>query len=326
MVSSSPDIDKNFIALKQDLIESGLIRSVTRTSAPITSIWWKTGAPDWEGKPDNVSIIFSAVTTDVDFAKTFGIKLLSGKDFSGTPIDSSMMLLNKAAVDAMGLKDPVGKELRYAQSKFTILGVTENVIMESPFKAVDPMMVFYEGARSSTVSIRLTQNVELKRALASIESIFNNHNPEFPFDYQFVDQEFGKKFLTENLINRITNIFAGLAIFLCCMGLAGLASFTIEKRTREIGIRKVLGASVRQLLALISTEFLKLVLIAFLIAVPLTWWLMHNWLENYIYHVDISIWLFAIVGFIVLLLALIVVSANTVKTAMNNPVTSLRTE
>ena len=159
-----------------------------------------------------------------------------------------------------------------------------------------------------------------------METIFKKYNPAVPFEYKFVDQEFGKKFLAEELISRITNIFAGLAIFICCIGLAGLASFTIEKRIREIGIRKVLGASLQQLLMLISKEFLRLVLIAFIIAVPLTWWFMSNWLEKYAYRVNISIWLFVSVGAVILLLTLLVVSLNTIGAAIRNPVKSLRTE
>jgi len=159
-----------------------------------------------------------------------------------------------------------------------------------------------------------------------METIFKKYNPAYPFDYQFVDQEFQKKFLTEELIGKLTNIFSGLAIFICCLGLAGLASFTIEKRVREIGVRKVLGASVQQLLMLISKEFLKLVIIAFIIAVPLTYWAMSNWLNKYDYRIDISIWLFAFVGVAMFLLTLIVVSLNTIRAAMSNPVKSLRTE
>ena len=162
--------------------------------------------------------------------------------------------------------------------------------------------------------------------MASIETIFKKYNPAYPFEYQFVDKEFGKKFLTEDLISKLSNIFAALAIFICCIGLAGLAAFTIEKRIREIGIRKVLGASVQQLLLLISKEFLKLVLIAFVIAVPLTWWFMHNWLQKYEYRTTISVWMFAIVGLVILALTLVVVSTNTISAAMRNPIKSLRTE
>jgi ABC-type antimicrobial peptide transport system permease subunit len=159
-----------------------------------------------------------------------------------------------------------------------------------------------------------------------METIFKTYNPSVPFDYQFADKEFGKKFITEELISKLTNIFAGLAIFICCIGLAGLASFTIEKRIREIGIRKVLGSSVQQILLLISKEFLRLVSIAFIIAVPLTWWAMNSWLQKYEYRIHISIWLFVVVGFLILLLTLTVVSLNTLRAARANPVKSLRTE
>jgi ABC-type antimicrobial peptide transport system permease subunit len=168
--------------------------------------------------------------------------------------------------------------------------------------------------------------VQPKKALGSIESIFKKFNPAYTFEYQFVDKEFEKKFLNENLVSKLSNIFAALAIFICCIGLAGLAAFTIEKRIREIGIRKVLGASIQQLLMLISKEFLRLVLIAFLIAVPLTWWFMHSWLQKYEFRVSISVWMFGIVGLVILLLTLMVVSANTISAAIRNPVKSLRTE
>jgi ABC-type antimicrobial peptide transport system permease subunit len=223
------------------------------------------------------------------------------------------MLLNKAAVEAMGVKNPIGMQMNYGR-KYTVIGITDNIVMETPFKPVDPMMVYYDPASSNSLSIRLNEGIAPQKALASIEKIFKNYNPAYPFEFKFVDEEFNKKFLAEELISKLTNIFAGLAIFICCIGLAGLASFTIEKRIREIGIRKVLGATVRQLLMLISKEFLQLVLIAFIIAVPLTWWLMDNWLGKYTYHTNISIWLFAIVGAMILLLTLAVVSMNTVRT------------
>lgn len=324
-IPGSQDTQKNFAAIKQDLLQTGLISSVTRTLSPITQIFWKSPGPGYAGKPANQNIIFSGLTTDNDFAKTMSIKMLAGRDFSGTPADTASMLLNKAAVEAMGLKNPVGMKMSYGKD-FTVIGVTDNVIMESPFKPVDPMMIYYDPGNSNNIGIRLNNNIPPKKALASIETIFKKYNPSSPFEYQFVDQEFEKKFLSENLISKLSNIFAGLAIFICCIGLAGLASFTIEKRIREIGIRKVLGATVQQLLMLISKEFLKLVLIAFVIAVPLTWWFMHNWLQKYEYRVNISVLMFGIVGLVILLLTLFVVSVNTMSAAMRNPVKSLRTE
>lgn len=326
MIPSTPDVSKNYVVIKQELLKTGMVNSVTRTFSPITEVWWKSPAPDWKGKPADAQIIVTGFSTDVDFTKTMGVKVLQGKDFFGLPSDSSTMMLNQAAVIAMGLKNPIGMEMRYGPKTYTVTGVTGNVVMESPFKPVEPMMIFYRPNQSNIVDIRLNQKAELPKALHSIETVFKTYNPSVPFEYEFADQEFGKKFITEELISKLTNIFAGLAIFICCIGLAGLASFTIEKRIREIGIRKVLGSSVQQILLLISKEFLQLVLIAFVIAVPIAWWAMNSWLQKYDYRIDISLWLFVAVGLGILLLTLIVVSLNTLRAATSNPVKSLRSE
>jgi putative ABC transport system permease protein len=325
MIPSTPDTDKSFTAIKHDLLTSGIITDVTRTSSPITEVWWNTGAPDYDGKPANAQIIMGGLGTDVDFAKTMGVKILQGHDFTGTPADSSSMMLNKAAVDAMKLKNPVGMQMRYGKN-YTIIGVTDNVIMTSPFEPAYPMMMVYDPNNSSMNTMRIKTGVPAEKALAVLETVFKKYNPSVPFEYKFVDQEFQKKFITEELISKLANIFSMLAIFICCLGLAGLASFTIERRFREIGVRKVLGASVQQLLILISKEFLKLVAIAFVIAVPLTYWLMTHWLENYKYRVNINLWLFFVVGISMFALTLVVVSFNTLKAAMANPVESLRSE
>ena len=325
MIPASPDVNKNFAAIKQELLNTAMVSSITRTLSPITEIWWRQPAPDWEGKPASANILFTGQLADVDYVKTMGIKMLQGKEFSGTPSDSAAVMLNKAAVEVMGLKNPLGIQLRNGTS-YTVIGVINNVVMGSPFEAVDPMMIYFNSTNANSVSVRLNSSAELSKALSSIETVFKKYNPSYPFEYTFVDKEFEKKFITEDLIKKLTNIFSWLAIFICCIGLAGLASFTIEKRFKEIGIRKVLGASVQQVLALISKEFLKLVFIAFLIAVPLTWWLMNNWLQNYTYRVAISAWMFGIVGSLVLLLTLLVVGLNTIKAAIENPVKSLRTE
>ncbi len=325
MIPSTPDTDKSFAAIKHELLASGIITGVTRTSSPITEVWWNTGAPDYDGKPANSQIIMGGLGTDVDFAKTMRVKMLQGHDFTGTPADSSSMMLNKAAVDAMKLKNPIGMQMRYGRT-YTITGVTDNVIMTSPFEPAYPMLIVYDGNNSSTNTMRIKNGVPAQKAIALLETVFKKYNPSVPFEYKFVDQEFQKKFITEKLISKLTNIFSALAIFICCLGLAGLASFTIEKRFREIGVRKVLGASVQQLLMLISKEFLKLVLIAFVIAVPLTYWLMTNWLKNYKYRININSWLFVIVGVVMFALTLVVVSLNTIRAATANPVKSLRTE
>jgi putative ABC transport system permease protein len=325
MIPTSEDIQKKYAVIKQELIQTGIISAVTRTMSPITDIWWRQPAPDWEGKPADANIIFSGQTADIDFTKTMGIKVISGTDFKGSPSDTIGVLLNKAAVQVMGLKDPLGMQLRLGRT-YTVIGVTDNVVMGSPFTPVDPMMVYFNPGASNFVSIRLNKDAELKRSLSSIETIFKKHNPSVPFEYQFVDEEFGKKFATEELIGKLTNIFAFLAIFICCLGLAGLVSFTVEKRIREIGIRKVLGATVAQVLLLVSKEFVKLVLIAFILATPVAWWFMNNWLNKYDYHTLISFWLFGAVGIVMLMITLFVITINAFKAAVSNPVKSLRTE
>lgn len=326
MIPSSEDVNKNYKVIRQELLNSGDISAVTRTFSPLTEIWWKTPAPDWAGKPANANIIFTGFTADVDFTKTAGIKMLMGKDFSGMPSDSSAIMLNKAAIDAMGIKDPIGMQLRPGKRTYTVTGVIENIVIGSPFSPVEPMMIYYRPNQTNVVNIRLKDHIQPQKALGVIGNVFKKYNPSVPFEYSFTDQEFEKKFITEELISKLTNIFAGLAIFICCLGLAGLASFTIEKRFREIGIRKVVGATVGQILILISKEFLRLVLLAFIIAIPLSWWAMSSWLQKYDYRVNINVWMFVLVGVGILLLTLAVVSLITIRTARTNPVKSLRTE
>src|SRR3569833_2694017 len=248
MMPSTQNTDKSFHSIKDDMLKSGLVKEVTRTSSPITDIWWRSPSPSYEGMATDAKIIFSGIQTDVDFTATMGIKMLKGHDFLGTPADSSSMMLNKAAVDAMHVKNPVGMEMHYGPKKYTVIGVIDNVVMTSPYAPVDPLMVYYSGRGSSYITTRLKEGVSPQKAIELFKKIYAEYSPADIFEYQFVDQEFGKKFASEELISNITNIFAGLAIFICCIGLAGLASFTIEKRFREIGIRKVLGATVQQLL------------------------------------------------------------------------------
>ena len=326
MIPSTRDVSKNFAAIKQELLKTGLVEAVTRTFSPITSIWWRDVAPEYAGKPANSETIVASMSTDVDFTKTMGIKILEGKDFSGLPSDTASMVINKAAVAAMGLKNPVGMNMKKYGKEYTIIGVTDNVVMESPYKPVEAMIMYFNPNNSNSVSVRLKENASLQKSMASLESIFKQYNPSFPFEYQFVDQEFGKKFASEERISKITSIFAALAILICSLGVAGLAAFTIQKRIREIGIRKILGASVQNLLLLISKEFLKLVAVAFIIAVPLNWWFMNNWLDQYDFKVNISIWIYGAVGLLILLLTLLIVCLNTVRAIMNNPVNNLRTE
>jgi putative ABC transport system permease protein len=325
-IPSSEEANKNSEIIRNELIRTGLVSAVTRTSSPVTEIWNYTPAPNWKGKPQNEDLIMTAMRSDIDFGKTVGARMIQGRDLMNTPGDSTVMLLNKAAVAIMQLKDPIGTEMQYGNRKFTVVGITDNIVMSSPYAPVMPMMVLLDRRGSAFFLVRLKDGVQPQQALSRIESIFKRYNPQYPFDFNFVDQQFNQKFVTEDLIGKLTNLFAGLAIFICCLGLSGLTAFTIEKRFKEIGIRKVLGASIRQLLFLISKEFLYLVLLAALISIPATWWLLNSWLQGYEYRVAISIWLFAGSCAGVLLLTMVIVWLNSLRAALANPVNSLRSE
>lgn len=325
-IPSSADANKNAEVIKNELLQSGMVASITRTSSPITALWNFSPAPDWKGKPQGSNIIMAAMRSDVGFSATTKAKVLQGRDFTTEPVDSTAMLLNKAAVAIMQLKNPVGMNMRYGNREYTVVGVTDNVVMGSPYTPVLPMMTMLDRTRGGFFILRLKDGVQPQAALPKVESIFKRYNPEYPFEYSFVDQDFNNKFVTEDLISKLSKVFAGLAIFICCLGLSGLASFTIERRFKEIGIRKVLGASVQQLLYLLSKEFLFLVLLAALISIPITWWLLNNWLQNYEYHINISIWLFVGSCFSVLFLTLLIVWLNGLRAALASPAKSLRTE
>lgn len=324
-VPSSDDANKNAQVIYNELLQSGIVASVTRTSSPVTDIWNFTPSPEWNGKPAGSNIIMTAMGADVGLVNTVRAKVLDGRDFTTAPADSAAMVLNKSAVAIMQLKNPVGTEMRYGGRKYTVVGVMDNMVMGSPYAPVMPMMLLRRDGGNFFV-MRLKEDVKPQEALPKIEAVFKHYNPEFPFEYSFVDQDFNKKFVTEDLIGKLSKLFAGLAIFICCLGLSGLASFTIERRFKEIGIRKVLGASVQQLLYLISKEFLFLVLLAALISIPVTWWLLHNWLQNYEYRIGISVWLFAGSCVSVLLLTMVIVWLKALRAALANPAKSLRTE
>lgn len=325
-IPSSPDLNKNFKVLKQELLKNGYAEAITRTSSPLTEISWNSPAPEWEGKSKNDDILVSLLTADVDFTKTIHLKILQGKEFSGMPSDPSAMILNKTAVKAMGLKNPIGMQMRYGKTNFTVIGIVDDMITESPYKAIKPLLILYNDGSPDYINVRLSASLPVSQSLKSIEAVCSKYNPAYPFEYQFASEAYNRKFIAEELIGKLTNIFAGLAIFICCIGLAGLTAFTIEKRSKELGIRKVLGATLNNLVFLISDEFIKLVFIALALTIPLTWIVMNKWLKNYDYHITISVWPFIIVGISTLCLTLLIVFFNTLKTASKNPIKSLRTE
>jgi ABC-type antimicrobial peptide transport system permease subunit len=324
MFNSTPATDKSFDALKNDLLQTGLVSSVNRTSSPITDIYMSTSGIRWVGAPPSSNLVIGFIFTNEDFAQTVRTKILDGRDFRSG--DSNAVVFNKEAIKLMGLKTPVGTKINWAGKERTIVGVLDDMVITSPYKPADPLMLVYENKWSGRLNLRLTKNADLKNALAAVENTYKKYSIEYPFEYKFIDEEFNQKFINEQLIGKLSVIFAGLAIFICCLGLFGLVASSIERRRKEIGIRKVLGASLQQLLLLMSKEFLWLVALAFVVAIPIAWWGMNKWLQNYSYRTDISVGVFAMVGIVILFIALLTVSLNASRAALSNPVKTLRSE
>jgi ABC-type antimicrobial peptide transport system permease subunit len=251
---------------------------------------------------------------------------LKGRDFT-TDADSTSVLINQSALETMGIDEPIGEQITFwGDRKAIIVGVIDNVVMGSPFRKPSPMFVTCQTSWASAVTVRLEKTNDLPSALKKVEAVFNRLNPAYPFDYTFVDQQFAKKYATINLTSTLANIFAVLAILITGLGLFGLAAFTAEQRTKEIGIRKVMGASVPGLVGLIAKEFSWLVIVALVISAPVSWWFLNNFLDRYAYRIDFPWWALALAGFISLAFALVIVSAQALKAATANPSKSLRSE
>jgi putative ABC transport system permease protein len=324
MVNSSPATDKNFDALRNDLFATGYVASVNRTSGPVTDIFMYTSGIKWPGASENTTNIVGFLFTDYDFTKTLQAKIVDGRDFE--PGDTDNVIFNKAAIATMGMKEPVGKTIEWAGKERRIVGVIDNMIMTSPYAPADPLMLVCSKDQSRSINLRVIATKKIGDALSSIEAVYKKYSIDYPFEYKFVDEDFNKKFVNEQLIGKLSVTFAGLAIFICSLGLFGLVASSIERRKKELGIRKVLGASVRSLLILMSKEFLFLVLIAFLVAIPAAWWMMNLWLRNFSYRIDIGIGVFLLVGLFTLAIAMITISLNASKAALGNPVKTMRTE
>lgn len=324
------DIDKNFILIRNELLNSGVATSVTRTSGPMTRHWSDSWGFEWPGStPADLNTDFNILAADEQFVSTMGLTLTSGRDINVSHYltDSSALLLNEAAVKVMHLKDPVGKTIVFNGLNWHVVGVIKDFILESPYLPVAPMVIqgpdlfgFY------ILNMKLNAAGTVSDNMKKAEQIFKKFNPQYPFEYNFVDEEYAAKFENEKRTGKLAGLFAALTVFISCLGLFGLASFMAENRTREIGIRKVLGASVINITRLLSTDFLKLIMFSFLIASPVAWWTMNNWLRSYAYRIQISWGIFATVFFLSVFIALLTVSFQSVRAAMSNPAKSLRAE
>ncbi len=325
-VQYNNELRENYKTIKNELLRSGVVEAVTKSNSPITEIW-SNNFLDWPGKPEDLRVIFSTISADYDYTKTMGIKVLMGRDFSEDfKDDSTVIIINKAGLDLMGLDDPIGTKLRLWGSERELIGVVDNTLMGSPFRAVAPMFMIHDPNWMSAVSIRLSKTNDLPGSLQKVEEIFKQLNPSYPFEYDFADVEFGKKFTTIDLIGKLANLFAFLALLITGLGLFGLAAFTAEQRTKEIGIRKVLGATVSSVVVMISKDFSRLVVLAFLISAPLAWYALDTFLERYPYRISIPWWTFPLAGGFAFFMAIGIVSMQAFKAAVDNPVKSLRSE
>ncbi len=325
-VEYTREIEKQFKAIKNELLQSGVVSAVAKSNSPITAIW-SNNFLGWPGKPEDRKVMFSTIACEYDYSKTMGIRMLEGRDFSeDISSDSAGIIVNKAALDLMQLKDPIGQQLELWGKKKTLIGIIDNVIMESPDNVVRPLFMVFDPNWSSSVTIRLEKTRDIQSSLKTVEDIFRKYNPAYPFDYDFADVEFRKKFKSVTMTGQLAALFATLAILITGLGLFGLAAFTAEQRTKEIGIRKVMGASVRGLVIHMSQDFSRLVLIALAIATPLAWWAMNAFLNRYTYRTDVPWWIFPATGGIALLFAIGIVATQALRAARANPVNSLRND
>jgi putative ABC transport system permease protein len=315
-------------AFKTELLQSPGIQSVTYSNQPIFNVQHTSTWIEWPGK--NKEVAFAQVGVSYDYLKTMKIALSEGRDFSPAFIsDSSNVIVNEEAVRQMGITNPIGYEItnrRDMVRKGKIIGVVKNFHLQSLHAPIEPLCIFLDTYPTwGFVSVR-TEPGKTKDALASMVSANKKFNPEFPFAYAFADEEFRKQYAAESLVENLTKGFSFLTIFISCLGLFGLAMFSAEQRTKEIGIRKILGASVAGIVQLLSKDFIKLILLSFVMACPVAWWALNNWLQDFAYRTEITWWVFGVAGLVAAVIALVTVGSHAVKAAMGNPVESLRSE
>jgi putative ABC transport system permease protein len=325
---STPDLYGHYDAIRSDLLATGVVENMAESSSPTTAVYSNQIGFNWQGKDPNTLPSFGTIAVTEDFGKTIGWQLIEGRDFSkdfGT--DTLGIILNEAAVKLIGMKkDVLGQTIRFNDKNYHVVGVIKDMIMESPYKPVTATVFLYDRNWANVITIAIKPDVPVKDALARIGNVFKKFNPGAPFAYTFNDETYAKKFADEQRIGKLATFFTILAIFISCLGLFGLASFVAEQRKKEIGVRKVLGASVYNLWRMLSKEFALLVIISCFIAIPLAWYYLHSWLHQYDYHTTISIAVFLISGIGALAITLITVSFQAIRAALANPVTSLRSE
>jgi putative ABC transport system permease protein len=328
MTMSTPDLNGKYDLLQKELLSSGGAINFAQASSATTENNYFDDRFEWEGKDANLlkqSFALRAVT--YDYGKTVGWQFSAGRDFSRSfSTDKKAVILNEAAVKYMRLNNPVGKPIKWNNNVFAIVGVIKDMVTESPYTGVQQSLYFMVPDIGPDLIIRLNPHLSAADAIHKIEPIFRRLNPSSPFEYTFVDDDYAFKFSAEQRMGSLSTIFAVLGIFISCLGIFGLASFLAEQRIKEIGVRKVLGASVINLWSLLSKDFVVIVFISFLIATPIAYYFTNNWLQNYEYRTNLPWWIFTMAGVGVLIITLLTVSFQSIKAAVANPVESLRME
>jgi len=325
----SGKMKENFGVIKNDLIRTGVVQNASLSNSQVLQLGSNTGDFDWQGKDPNKQVLITVEGVNPEYVSTMGMHLKSGRDFySDIKSDSNNIIINEALAKLLGKKDVVGSVVTRngGKEKYTIVGVINDFVYNSMYSPAAPLILYFDTSNVNFLTVRFKQDADLKTALAKVESVVKSDNPGYPVEFNFVDEQFNQLFKTETLIGKLASVFAVLAIIISCLGLFGLAAYTAERRTKEIGIRKVLGASAQGLAGLLSKDFIQLVAISCLIAFPVAWWMMHNWLHDYEYRVEISWWIFIAAGLLAIFIALITVSFQAIRAAFMNPVKSLRTE
>jgi putative ABC transport system permease protein len=327
------DVSKYYTGVKQDLLGTGVIENVAMADHTILFGGNNTASLTWEGKAPGMQILVSGRNVTNEFIPTSGLTFLEGRDFTATdsiPSKSNNAIITQSLEKLMGKGSAVGKQIwnnGQPNDKLTVVGVVQDYVYGNIYGRPDPVVFScVSPEHGNKMYLRLKPNANIEQALAKVETIIKKNNPAYPFEYKFVDDQFNQMFLSEQLISKLSRVFAALAIFISCLGLFGLAAYTAERRKKEIGIRKVLGASVSGITQLLSKDFLQLVAISCLVAFPAAWWFMDKWLQSYQYRVAISWWIFFSAGIAAILIALVTISFQSVKAALANPVKSLRSE
>jgi len=312
-------------AVRNELLREPSISGVTAAGQDVLQVGANTTTNDWPGKDPGSTLLIFSLPVERDFLSVMHIKLMEGKGFSGTAADSGYFLLNETAIREMGLKDPVGKPFTFYKTKGIIAGIVQDFHFKDMHQKIGPCVLFWKPEWMSQLYVRATGR-HTPGAIEVAKKIWKNYNPEYPFQYSFLDDAYNKMYVTDQRIGSLFKVFAFIAIFISCLGLFGLMTYTAQLKTREIGIRKVLGASVSSVTGLLAKDFIGLVLLAILIASPIGWYFMDRWLQDFAYRSSISWWVFPVAGMFALSIAVMTIGFQAIKAALANPVKSLRTE